>query len=111
MSSSNDSSENLPIENGSDCGCGITIGLSKKVRIHHEGRDGICVAKSTTDRTYGNTFSKQACGSEVPEIVKPDRLKTHRFPDPNEPLGYLIRHPWSTAVRVEKKDMGRITKG
>ena len=80
------------------------------MRIDAEGRGGIRVAESAADCPYGNAFGEQPCCGEVPEIVKPDRFKTDRLPDPNEPFRDFIRDPGSTAVRIEREDMSRFTE-
>ena len=80
-----------------ELGLGRQLQVLRLVRLY---RRGIRVSEPTTNVSYGHTFSKQASGGKIAEVVQAHRLEVDHSPQSNEFLGDLVRHPWALAVDV-----------
>ena len=58
------------------------------------------MSEPTTNVPYGHTFSKQASGGKIAEVVQARRLEVDHSPQSNEFLGDRVRYPWTLAVDV-----------
>lgn len=87
-------------EKRAEFGGSLPVRFLDEMGVDTEGRRGVRVSEPTTNVPYGHTFSKQASGGKIAEVVQARRLEVDHSPQSNEFLGDRVRYPWTLAVDV-----------